>query len=180
MTEQENFLVSFFFFLWGWLTVAKIAQRGDETPFMETFETQLDTVLGNWFQVTLLEQRGRGVGLGYVKRLLQTSAIEWFKTCIQLLFKFSWYMSCHPVYICIQQSENHFASWSPCSAASGVPGAQSVLLHSITASQKYLIPTSDGAQKCFSTEKLQKLSTEDHKHGFTLCCIQVSETEILL
>lgn len=56
--------------------MAKIAQRGDETPFMETFETQLDTVLGNWFQVTLLEQRGRGVGLGDVKRLLLTSAIE--------------------------------------------------------------------------------------------------------
>lgn len=122
----------------------------------------------------------RGVGLGYVRRLLQTSTIVWFKTCIQLLFKFNWYMSCHPVYICIQQSENHFASWSPCSAASGVPGAQSVLLHSVHSISRCLIPTFDGAQKCFSTEKLQKLGTEDHKHGFTLCYIQVSETGILL
>lgn len=38
--------------------MAKVAQRGYETPFMEIFETQLDIVLGNWFQATLLEQRG--------------------------------------------------------------------------------------------------------------------------
>lgn len=40
-----------------------------------------------------------------------------------------------------------------------------MLLHSIHSSQRYPTPASAGAQKCFSTEKLQKLGTENHKYG---------------
>lgn len=59
-------------------------------------------------------------------------------------------MPYHPVHICIQQSESPFASWSPCSAASAVPGAQSVLLHLMHGISK--VPNS---YLCWCTEVLQ-------------------------
>lgn len=113
----------------------------------------MDTVLGNWPCLS------RAIGLDGIKRPLQTSP------CIQLLFKFSWYMPCHPVYICNQQSENHFASCLLAVLPVEYQEPKVCCSTPCTASQRYPIPTSAGAQKCFSTEKLQRLGTENHKHG---------------
>lgn len=73
-------------------------------------------------------------------------------------------MPCYPVHICIQQPESPFAFGLLAVLAVECQEPKACCSTLRMASQMYLIPTSAGAQKCFSTEKLQKLGTEDHKH----------------
>jgi len=112
-------------------TLTRVAQIGYESPPMEIFKTQPDTVLGNGSRWPCLS---RGIGLGDLKMSLQTSTILWFhdskpvcSCCLNSA------CTC-PVFPCTSASNNLRVPLLPGVLAvlpSGVLGAQSTLLHPV-------------------------------------------------